>query len=308
MSGAMTVVAALSALIDYAGLFPPAKLEMEPSLREYLEARAGAHAWMLGRFITPESRIGDLLAALPSNAGKAVPLSVIVDAGTDPRTWFGNASLALERIAELRTDGRVTVEALEMALPPLAFARETYEATIGQAAGLLGRFGLRELPAFVEIPRDARFEELLEGALEALARYRLGGKVRCGGVVPSAYPSVREVAMFLARAHEAGVPFKATAGLHHPIRHYNEAAAATMHGFLNILAGTAFAARGVDAISDIIADEDAASFSIEGGALRWREWTASADEVAVMRRDGFVAYGSCSFAEPVDDLTAMHII
>ncbi len=304
----MTVVAAFRALIDYAGLFPPAKLEMEPSLREYIAARAGSHAWMLGRFITLESRVPELLAALPSDAPAGLPVSVIVDAGDDPRAWFGKASQALEQIARLQNDPRVLVEALEMPLPPLPSARETYEATIGQAAGLLGRFELRELPAYLELPRDGRFEELLPGAMSALARYRLGGKVRCGGVVPSAYPSPFQVASFLVCAHEEGVAFKATAGLHHPVRHYNEAAGATMHGFLNILAGSAFASRGVEAVTDIIGDENPASFSLEGGALRWREWTASADEVAAMRRDGFVAYGSCSFAEPVDDLTALHML
>src|SRR5579872_4624782 len=80
--------AAFTQLVDYAGLFPPAKLEMAPSLAEYVWAREGPFAWMLGRFIVPASRISELLAAL--QPGAPVPLSVIVDAGADPRAWLAD--------------------------------------------------------------------------------------------------------------------------------------------------------------------------------------------------------------------------
>lgn len=299
-----SVKAALTKLIDYAGLFPPAKLDMEPSLQQYAAARARGHAWMLGRFIVPESRIDELRAA---GGEDPIAVSVIVDAGADPRGWFGAASATFERIGRLR-DSSLAVEALEVPLPPLPSARDTYEATIGQVAALVERAGLRGTPAYVEIPRDARYLEQLGNAMSAMRRYGVGAKVRCGGVVANAYPSVDELAAFVVAAHEARVGFKATAGLHHPVRHYNEGAGATMHGFLNLLAGTLFAAEGADVVAEILAIEEPHAFSFEDEAFQVGNRRASTSAIEAMRNDGFVAYGSCSFDEPVDDLTALTIL
>ena len=123
-------------------------------------------------------------------------------------------------------------------------------------AMLAERYGVRNRPIYIEIPRDERWAELLPGALGALARYGLGAKIRCGGIVASAFPSVDEVATFIAAAAEHRVPFKATAGLHHPVRHFNEPSGFTMHGFLNLLCASVFAGR-VDAatLRAIVADE-----------------------------------------------------
>ena len=300
-----SVAAALCQLIDYAGLFPPAKLDVTPSLREYVEARGGSHAWMLGRFIVPESRIEELRSQLGS---EKIALSVIVDAGSNPRAWFGAAASAFERIAALAGDTAISVEALEVPLPPLASARDTYEATIGQVAGLMERTGLRRIPAYLEIPRDERYAEMLGQTMTALRRYGFGAKVRCGGVVPSAFPSVEEVAAFLVAAHEAGVAYKATAGLHHPVRHYNEGAGATMHGFLNLLAGALFASDGIEAVAQIVAETDSSAFAFEDDAFLTGKRRATTAQIEAMRRAGFVAYGSCSFAEPIEDLTALHML
>lgn len=303
------VRAALSRLIDYAGLFPPAKLDMAPAVAEYIAAREGAHAWMLGRFIVPASRLPDVLAAVPDDAAP-VALSVIVDAGTDARAWFGAARDALDRIARVRSsEARVSIEALEVPLPALLTLRETYDATIGQLSALTQTAGLRDLPAFVEVPRDQRWMELLAGTMAAIARARLGAKIRCGGVTADAFPSPAQVAAFLRASAGEKVPFKATAGLHHPIRHTNHASGFVMHGFLNLLAAAAFA-RDCDAevLEAILSDEDATSFSFDEAGLRWRDRHASVAAVAAMRTHGFVGYGSCSFDEPVDDLTALSIL
>ena len=302
-----SVRATFSQLIDYAGLFPPAKLAMEPSLREYVAAREAGYSWMLGRFIVPLSRTGELL----ENLGDAkIALSVIVDAGTDARTWFADATLAFERLDAVRLGEalQVSIASLEVPLPALASARDTYEAAIGQLAALRARFGFDDVPTFVETPRDARYAELLENTMTALVRYGLSGKVRCGGVEASMYPTPAELAAFVVAAHAAGAAFKATAGLHHPVRHYNEGAKATMHGFLNLLCATLFASEGAPAVEAILAEEDPSAFVFEDDALRFRTRRASVTEIETMRSHGFAGYGSCSFDEPVKDLTALHIL
>jgi len=116
-----------------------------------------------------------------------------------------------------------------------------------------------------------------------LAERGLRAKVRCGG---GEVPSAAALGRFLATCRGAGVPFKATAGLHHPL------AAPGRHGFLNVLAACAFA--------DAAALEEDVELSPAG--LRWRGREAGADELELVRREQLVAVGSCSFFEPVADL------
>ena len=52
--------ALLGQLIDHAPLFPPASLPFEEALAEHGRARAGEHAWLLGRFVVPASRLAEL--------------------------------------------------------------------------------------------------------------------------------------------------------------------------------------------------------------------------------------------------------
>ncbi|HTX58816.1 MAG TPA: hypothetical protein VMH02_03990, partial [Verrucomicrobiae bacterium] len=299
--------AALSALVDYAGLFPPAALGMADAVAEYDAARRGPYAWMLGRFIVPASRLAELEGTIAGRQRFSV--SAIVDADPDPRRWFGAAQRRLTEIAGFRERDALRIETLEAALPRLLSARDTFDAPVGQFAGLLSRAGLHDLPAYVELPRDERWPALLAGAMAAAARSRLGVKIRCGGAEPSAYPSVAEVAAFVDAAATEHVPFKATAGLHHPIRHWNASAGTAMHGFLNLLAAAVFGHRlDLEAIEAIVAEEDAGAFSLGPRGFAWRGDEADEEEIALARAQDFVAYGSCSFDEPVEDLIALHIL
>jgi hypothetical protein len=303
-----SVRAALEGLIDYAGLFPPAKLDMASALSEYDEHRNGPYAWMLGRLIVPASRIDELLEFAHAEE-EALPLSVIVDAGNDPRTWFANADKTFERISwyDLNVE-HIVINALEVPLPPLVSERETYEATIGQAATLVEKYELRDVPVYIEPPRNNRLAELLTNTLEAFWRYDVYGKIRCGGLAPEDYPSVDELARYIWSDREYGGGFKATAGLHHPIRHYNEAAGVTMHGFLNLLFASAFADVDETArLETILADTDPTHFAFEAEAIRYGDETCDVDEIEIAR-EHFVAYGSCSFSEPVEDLIALSIL
>jgi hypothetical protein len=148
-------------------------------------------------------------------------------------------------------------------------------------AGLDGLGG----EAYVELPLGDGLEE----KIAALAERGLRAKVRCGG---AEVPTAAALGRFLSACRAAGVPFKATAGLHHPL------ADGDQHGFLNVIAACAF--------------EDSAALSesvaLEPEGLRWRDRLARPDELERVRREQLVAVGSCSFFEPVDDLKELGVL
>ncbi|HET9392872.1 MAG TPA: hypothetical protein VFO29_05045 [Candidatus Rubrimentiphilum sp.] len=301
--------AAFTGLIDYAGLFPPAQLDMKEAVAEYGAARMSPNAWLLARFIVPESRLAEFLDQRAELDGERFPLSVIVDAGDDPRAWFGRVQSALEGIAKLQSAG-IRVEALEAALPPLLSLRETYDATIGQYAAAVAQAGLRDLPSFIEVPRNDRRRDLLPGAIAAMHRHRLGAKLRCGGLNADAVPPVLDVATFLVEARDEGVAFKATAGLHHPIRGYNEASGFVMHGFLNLLVAAVLAKSGasLDELVAVLEDDDETQFRLNSDTLHWKALAFTAESIAETRAQSFAGYGSCSFDEPLSDLRSLGMI
>jgi hypothetical protein len=309
-SRSAAIAPAFTSLIDYAGLFPPAELPMSPALDGYGQARSGPFAWMLGRFIVPATRIDEMLASR-TGAAPPLPLSVIVNAERDPRSWFGSARALLARVADFRSNAtHVAIEALEVPLPALPTRRETYDAAIGQLAMLVQQTGLRDLPCYLEMPRDARYLELLPGAAFALARHGLRAKIRCGGAEPQAVPSPQEVAHFLIATVAEGVAFKATAGLHHPVARIDPETGFAAHGFLNVLCGAVFARAGADLedLERIVAESDPHAFEFDANGMRCGERRTSVEDVGRARRESFVAYGSCSFSEPVDDLVELGVL
>ena len=135
-------------------------------------------------------------------------------------------------------------------------------------------------------------------------------------MVPEAIPGSGPLARFLEACALSAVPFKATAGLHHPVRGehpltYDEGAPRrTMHGFLNVFTAAALARGGMAAaqIEAVLREIDPTAFHIDDDGLGWRDQRVPTDELAVMRRDFATSFGSCSFAEPVADLKALGMI
>jgi hypothetical protein len=260
-------------LVDDAGLFPPARKPMERAVADHRAARAGAHAWMLGRFLCPVSRLTELAQAEPDAGWR-------LGAIADGENWRDD----LGRVAAY--DGPGTVDAIELRLPGVLD-----EAPHG-------------VDLFVEVPtRDA---QALTAALGGLAADgRAGAKIRCGGVRSDAFPSDEAVARFIGECVRLGLPFKATAGLHHPFRTRDEQLRVLQHGFVNLLAATALV--GVADGGAIIGETDPPAFELSATGLRWRDHVADADALARARRM-FTACGSCSFEEPVADLVAHGIL
>jgi hypothetical protein len=239
----------LVGLIDHAAMFPPARMSLSDALDEDRRARASRYDWMLGRFVVPAASVAELPAERP-------PLSVVLSGIDDVELVAG-------------ADG---VEAVELALPsPRPSSAELVAAY--QALRPL------EVETYFELVFDDGWRDSIPAAIGAVVA--IGGRVklRCGG---ARVPSVEQVALVIASCREAGVPFKATAGLHHPVRRGEE------HGFLNLLAAaTAPLAR----VEEVLAEEDASALDVE-------------DE----SRAAFASFGSCSWSEPVDGLRELGML
>jgi len=196
-----------------------------------------------------------------------------------PEAWMLNRLvLPAAKLPEVRLGENWRVTLLVDAEPgPLAAQVETLETKLPRRLSL---------PTYCEARIGA-----IQGAF---------AKVRTGGLTPEAVPASSTLAKFLSEAAQRRIPFKATAGLHHPVR-------AAMHGFINVFVAAAFAWRGAERglIAGVLDETDARAFEFRDAGVRWQSREIATDEIAAARRDFAHSFGSCSFAEPVDDLRAL---
>lgn len=302
--------ALVSELFDYAGLFPPTGHGMQRAVESYARDRMGEDAWMLGRFVCAASRLGEL-----SEHGAALMPGTYATSGyrehadtLEPWGVTVVADLPLEdalaRIVEFnerhsREDrGLARADAVEIKASSAAFIDETLDVVPG------------DILPFYELPIDLD----CRGMIAALSGSGACAKVRCGGVTPDAIPVPDRVAAFLHACAAGDVPFKATAGLHHPVRaeqpltYEPSPPRAVMHGFVNVFLA-AVAARADRASPDDLAailderDPSAFTFTAVAAAWRGREWAA--ESITSIRASFALSIGSCSFEEPVADLRGL---
>jgi len=290
----------MAGLVDYAGLFPPAGLDLPSAVAAYHSYRRGPWAWALGRFVIGAGRLHELSRearhVLPAGQG-AVPWRVSALIGDDVAGDLAGIAAFTARHAG-DDQGRAVVDVVE-----------------GKAAG---PGDVRRVAALLPPALRAAYEVPLDGHLDPLVEAigRAGGvvKARLGGVVPAAIPTVEQVAAWIWTAARHGVPIKATAGLHHPVRGEYALAdepgapRAVMHGFLNVflaacLADRALAARDGDqalaTVRHLLAESDPLAFRFDGSALAWRDVTIEAEDLERTRQRFALSFGSCSFEEPI---------
>lgn len=300
-------------LIDYAGLFPPASLDLDAAIAEYREARTGRQRWMLGRFIVPASRLEDLggrLMATMTASEEPWAVSAILDGDV-----AGSAVRVRAFDAEMEPAAQVAL--LEVPLPAdVGDGRSRSDAfSTAQATVTAALTASVVATPFFEVRRTVGWKRGVANAIGAIADHRdaahrpLGAKLRCGGTTADSFPSPGEVAGFIYECTLHRLPFKATAGLHHPVRHHDPELGVDRHGFLNLLMAESLARRGAtrSEIEAAIAEDDATSFTLSAAGFRWRDTTVRVGELTDTRAS-FASYGSCSFAEPIEDLVRLGMI
>lgn len=286
--------ALLTGVIDYAGLFPPAELDMATAVARYLAHRASRDAWALGRFVVPVSGLDALAAEARVHAGTAaqlLPLTALLGAAT------ADDVDAIERFNRECTLNGARVDAVE----------------VKAATDNVVRAVLTAIPA-----RWARYVEVValgDGTAMSLDEISRGGafaKVRTGGPTPEAIPTPDRLLDFLEGAAQRKLPFKATAGLHHPVRGLHRLTGApdgpsgVTYGYLNLMIASAILFRGGDRTlaREALLESEISAFTINGDALLWHDLRFDGDAVGRMRGAFFHGFGSCSFREPLEELPA----
>jgi len=283
-----------SGIIDYAGLFPPAGLDMSSAVRQYAMHRAGPDCDLLGRFVVPVSRLDEFATAASPLIGASAQWKVSAIASEHPDL----TRRAIDRFNSIY--GTVLCDSVEM---PVASYDDITQATAAFQD---------DLALFLEVsPHSDPISLLREIALTPAS-----AKLRTGGVVESAIPSPEQVVRFLEVCVEEGVPFKATAGLHHAIRgrypltYDPSSASAMMFGYLNIFFGAAFCAAGSSSSSilGIVEETNPAAFRVDDRGVWWDDHVVVHEQLASVRQTVAVSFGACSFSEPVGEARSLNLI
>lgn len=288
--------ALLTGLVDYAGLFPPASQEMSVAMESYAAYLASSEREILGRFILPLDRAGEFEMSAPR----------YLPTGPESEPWrlsaiVGDINGAAKKIISfnkrhrpISDHGHAVIEVVELK------AQKPDEITTRvKAVGA-------NVTVYVETPLGPGVKHFISAVAAAGAR----AKVRTGGVTTDAFPGARDIAAFLIACKEANVAFKATAGLHHPLRgsyrltYEPGSAEGVMYGYLNVFVAAAMVCRDAPEaqIISILEERDPAAFSFSDTSLEWRGIQIGADELHNVRENFANSFGSCSFREPVDEI------
>ncbi len=294
----------MSSVIDYAGLYPPAQHDPTTTVDLFTQVHDSGRAWMLGRLVWPAAKLDELstlsashapVAQAPTTEGAWAISCVCAPAGSAAFAADLKAIAAFNARHEREGESAMRIDSIEMR---------------GESVAAIER-------AVTEVPEELfpYFEIALEsdprGAVAALVGEEAGLKFRTGGTTPEAHPAAGDLARAMVACAAAGVPFKATAGLHRALCHFNHAAGATQFGFLNLLIGSALAWESrIDEglLTEFLTTSSIDRIDFSNATIGWQGARVTVGEITEARARLVHSFGSCSFDEPWNDLVALELI
>jgi hypothetical protein len=285
----------LAGLVDYAGLFPPSALTMPEVVANYASYRGSPDAWALGRLIVPVGRLSELSAS--GESSEHVPNGWRVSALASDDMARDADCIARWNVA---CEGALVADTIEL------------RASTSQSIVTAAKTFADAFTVYVEVPVDDDPGHLIA----EIARAGLRAKIRTGGVASEAFPAAAQIVRFLRRCIEHDVAFKATAGLHHPLcgnyplTYAHDAPTGKMFGFVNVFLAAAFMRMGLSdhGVTSLLEEDDPASFHFTRESVRWRDEVLNTQRLAECRTSFAIAFGSCSFREPIDDLHRLGLL
>jgi hypothetical protein len=292
--------AMLEGVIDYAGLFPPARLPVSEGVEEYLGIIQGPDKWIVDRFACPIGKLQDLAVELTEHPEEPfVPVAVIGGNHADHKHWKHGIEHDAAEMARFQAavENHAEIQAYEVRLPDHRHLAE-YVA---------------ELKAFanIDVFAELAWAPQMSDSLAVLAEMDFAyAKARTGGLEANAFPSGSELGGFIQQCVHLDLGFKLTAGLHHALPTLDSATGATMHGFLNVLAATSLGLSedlSKRELEELLNETDPKALTFKRDTLVWRDHKASQGDIENARAL-FFSFGSCSVREPVQELSEMGLL
>lgn len=227
----------LQGSLDYAGMFPPAKLPLDAAWAKYHEAWASPYRWLLRSFVCPVGQLDELTqqwAAAPAPLGR---FTAIGTADANAAALGHDAALLSAFYQRVAAEAGPAIELAYEIRPPAEATADT-AAWAAWCQALSEALSQAEVPladVFLEVPLQAHW--LASLALpSASGSWTWGLKFRTGGLTADAFPSADALAAVVASLAAEWEPhrtqqgiqlqnapggvrprYKATAGLHHPL-------------------------------------------------------------------------------------------
>jgi hypothetical protein len=319
-------------LIDYAGLFPPANLSLDRAFKNYINYKQESDAWILANFICPVHLLEQLIPYRHTLQEKNQEISItVLPAVVEMRSNYSsifekNIQDIADFLSKMKKNARI--DAMEIRIFPTLLNQETHPALHHFLAGLgetLISAGIEGVKLFFELQQSAGWIDSVKEFTEQIALFNqsmaenkklttmrpAGLKLRCGGERPENIPSLDEVSNTIRSCVVSGIPFKATAGLHHPLRHFDNDLNTTVHGFFNIFGAALLAYQHqltVSEIQSVIAEKDPAQFLFDDNSFRHKEWRMDLNQIISLRNNRVISFGSCSIDEPRQDLIQLDLL
>lgn len=316
MTDSLPVLLAQS--IDYAGVFPPARLPLDQALSNYAQYRKQPEAWLLGRFVCPVNQLSALTTHANLWRDVRIHVTVVGTAGAEATDFLQNVHRDVQKIVEFHKlhPREAEVESLELKLPVDA-SESVIESLLGfveDADNELPASKSHAMDVFLEIPAGQDWERRVTRLLRAIeigGYDRFGMKIRMGGLSEHEIPSPERVAFFIDACRATGVIWKATAGLHHPLSCPDSTCGESQFGFLNLLAAAVLASvHGLteSQITNILRETSISQFRFDQDSFAWGDFRATLAEIEQGRRQSMRSLGSCSFDEPRAGLRNLQLI
>lgn len=287
----------MAGLIDYAGFFPPAQLDLETSLNNFGLYLNREYGWMLSRCILPCNELENIKHDYDFRYSVIVSSAVTAEEIESLSKFSKNIAMIEVNIADSGNNSAQCTEMLAHIISRLELADLSNIRLFIEA---------NQIEPVVDAIRQCNGSQAGSGSISAA-----GYKLRCGGATSKAYPAVERVAEAITTCCNSKIPFKFTGGLHQPLRNYHPAMATMQHGFINIFgASMLYAANRLptEQIIECLEDEDATNMHFTDEQFSWKSYTLSTSEIRALRENRIVSFGSCSFEEPLEGLAGLGLL
>lgn len=309
--------------IDYAGLFPPANLDLNTSFDNYIKFKKSQYDFMLSGFICPIKLLPELQNLIESKypEEKDIFVSVLADVFVTRNEFLEKIFDQFKIWSSFRNNFKDSVisDSIEIKIPEeVIFENKTEDVAdfidvISE--GLKNKVG-NNIFLFIEGSMKDEWKKNIKTIVEGIHLHNLnsndtGFKLRTGGVKAELFPTAEQIAFSIRECIDRNVKLKCTAGLHHPFRHYDYELRTFMHGFINVFFAGIIAFRhnlSIKGMHDILNDENGNNFIFSMNCISWKDWKICIEEIELARIELMISFGSCSFDDPVDDMKKLKLL